>query len=120
MDKLPQKVLHFALSFFLICTSLFLLAALPSVKSLVHSQAEIAKNQSEVLENISQGYEVAYHALLSFTARTLEEERLLDPSDADEIFDESLNKIAEMNPQFAKLTRGIYDNYGGVYDRYRP
>jgi hypothetical protein len=70
---------------------------------------EAKKSQMEIAESASVATEVIFEVAIGTLAAALAEERIITPTDADEMIIQSINAIEVHSERFGKLARSLND-----------
>ncbi|QTA87156.1 hypothetical protein [Desulfonema magnum] len=108
---MTKKILECSLSFFLIACGISMLFVVFNAKQAFNSYLTAIEEQKQVQTKVLQSAEavkeVCFELGILAGARSLEEQRLIEPTDANEIVSESIDNINKHSERLAKIVRQV-------------
>jgi len=108
---MSKKVLELSLSFFLIVCALGILFAANSINTALESYLSIIEEQratqEEVLKSARSAKEVLYEVGIAVSVLSLNDEGVLQTSEANKMLEESVETISKHSERLGKLARHI-------------
>ena len=120
---MSKKILEISLSFFLVICAITILIGGLSIKSTLDYYLSIVEeqrqNQEEIIKSAKEIKDVMYEVGLATAVIALSEQKIIPPTDAENMIGESIETINKHSERLGKLAKYIND-YRINQQRKRP